>query len=84
MSTFLKFNFFFLQVINYNMPAELKDYVHRVGRTARAGEKGKAISFVGDEDRRVIKRVLKRAKSTVQKGGVYIMTSADQAENVGR
>jgi superfamily II DNA/RNA helicase len=33
-------------VINYDLPSQAEDYVHRIGRTARAGEKGTAISFV--------------------------------------
>lgn len=37
-------------VINYNLPQEPENYVHRIGRTGRAGESGMAISFVGEED----------------------------------
>ncbi|HYY91186.1 MAG TPA: DEAD/DEAH box helicase, partial [Candidatus Dormibacteraeota bacterium] len=37
-------------VINYDMPEEPKMYFHRVGRTARAGEKGRSISLVSRED----------------------------------
>ncbi|PIV42580.1 MAG: hypothetical protein COS26_01855 [Candidatus Nealsonbacteria bacterium CG02_land_8_20_14_3_00_40_11] len=33
-------------VINYDLPSQAEDYVHRIGRTARAGMKGHAISFV--------------------------------------
>lgn len=33
-------------VINYNMPRKVSDYIHRVGRTARNGYEGQAISFV--------------------------------------
>ncbi len=33
-------------VINYDLPSQAEDYVHRIGRTARAGLKGQAISFV--------------------------------------
>ncbi len=36
-------------VINYDLPQDCEDYVHRIGRTARAGAVGKAISFA-DED----------------------------------
>jgi len=37
-------------IINYSMPTEPTTYVHRIGRTARAGEKGDAITFVGPQD----------------------------------
>jgi superfamily II DNA/RNA helicase len=33
-------------VINYDVPAAPEDYVHRIGRTGRAGNKGKAITIV--------------------------------------
>ena len=36
-------------VVNYDLPQDAEDYVHRIGRTARAGAKGKSISFA-DED----------------------------------
>ena len=37
-------------VINFDIPQHSKDYVHRVGRTARAGKTGKAITFVTQYD----------------------------------
>lgn len=37
-------------VINYDMPQEAANYVHRIGRTGRAGQVGKAISFCAHED----------------------------------
>ena len=33
-------------VINFDLPASYEDYVHRIGRTGRAGLKGKALTFV--------------------------------------
>lgn len=36
-------------VINYDLPQDREDYVHRIGRTARAGAKGQAISFADEE-----------------------------------
>lgn len=33
-------------VINYDMPASMEDYIHRIGRTGRAGKKGQALTFV--------------------------------------
>ncbi|MDE7452104.1 MAG: C-terminal helicase domain-containing protein, partial [Paramuribaculum sp.] len=37
-------------VVNYDVPHEPEDYVHRIGRTARAGTDGKAVTFVSKED----------------------------------
>jgi ATP-dependent RNA helicase DDX27 len=53
-------------VINYTLPTELKSYVHRVGRTARAGTEGRAVSIVCERDRAFLKRVLKHAAEVVR------------------
>ncbi len=37
-------------VVNYDVPREPEDYVHRIGRTARAGTDGKAVTFVNPEE----------------------------------
>jgi ATP-dependent RNA helicase RhlE len=50
-------------VINYDLPAEPETYVHRIGRTARAGADGDAISFCSAEERddlRAIERLVRR------------------------
>lgn len=44
-------------VINYDLPAHPKDYIHRVGRTARAGRAGKSITLVTQYDVELIQRV---------------------------
>lgn len=44
-------------VINFDLPNTPEDYVHRIGRTARAGKKGKAISFATSDERRDIKDI---------------------------
>ena len=41
-------------VVNYNLPFLAEDYVHRIGRTGRAGNKGEAISFVSREEERTL------------------------------
>ncbi|MBR3903936.1 MAG: DEAD/DEAH box helicase [Akkermansia sp.] len=37
-------------VVNFELPRDPEDYVHRIGRTARAGRKGRAVSFIGRRD----------------------------------
>lgn len=37
-------------VVNYDVPNECEDYVHRIGRTARAGAEGRALTFVSEHD----------------------------------
>ncbi|MCB1112331.1 MAG: DEAD/DEAH box helicase [Chlamydiales bacterium] len=44
-------------VINFDLPNNVEDYVHRIGRTGRAGAKGTALSFVGGRDREMAKRI---------------------------
>lgn len=48
-----------LTIINMHMPNELKRYIHRVGRTARAGNVGRAITLVGEKDRTMAKNIIK-------------------------
>ncbi len=44
-------------VINFDLPKQAEDYVHRIGRTGRAGRSGIAISFVGPEEHRQMKNI---------------------------
>lgn len=44
-------------VVNYDLPADPTDYIHRVGRTARAGKSGHALSFVTREDRPALRDI---------------------------
>jgi ATP-dependent RNA helicase RhlE len=46
-------------VVNFDMPVEAETYVHRIGRTARAGKEGDAISFCSSEDRAYLRDVEK-------------------------
>eukprot|EP01018_Ginkgo_biloba_P019412 Gb_16576 [translate_table: standard] len=50
-------------VINFACPRDITCYVHRVGRTARAGREGCAVTFVTERDRRLLKAMAKRAGS---------------------
>jgi ATP-dependent RNA helicase RhlE len=56
-------------VINYDLPAEAESYVHRIGRTARAGTQGTALSFCDETEGKVLKaieRLIKFEIDTVQ------------------
>jgi ATP-dependent RNA helicase RhlE len=56
------------QVVNYELPHVPEDYVHRIGRTGRAGSTGQALSLVSDDERdrlRAIERVLGRKISVL-------------------
>ena len=44
-------------VINYDVPRDCDDYIHRIGRTARAGTTGRAITFVSEEDQPFFKQI---------------------------
>ena len=51
------------QVVNFDLPYVPEDYVHRIGRTARAGQEGKAISLVSADEHKLlndIERLLKQ------------------------
>ncbi len=45
------------RVVNYDLPQVAEDYVHRIGRTGRAGEKGEAISLVCPEEQPMLKAI---------------------------
>ncbi|RKP08923.1 P-loop containing nucleoside triphosphate hydrolase protein [Thamnocephalis sphaerospora] len=54
-------------VINYNMPVSYAQYLHRIGRTARAGQSGRAITLAGEDDRKVLRDAIKNAPAATIK-----------------
>ena len=44
-------------VVNYDTPRDPEDYVHRIGRTARAGRTGRSITLVGEKDRSALSAI---------------------------
>lgn len=54
-------------VINYDVPHDSEDYVHRIGRTARAGSEGEAITFVSEMDQRRFAQIEKFLGKSVNK-----------------
>ena len=55
-------------VINFDLPYNAEDYVHRIGRTGRAGASGDAISVFSDKDERLLLDIEKLIKQTIARG----------------
>jgi superfamily II DNA/RNA helicase len=53
-------------VVNYDLPRSPQDYIHRIGRTARAGKSGVAISFITHENGEHFKLIQKRSKINLE------------------
>jgi ATP-dependent RNA helicase RhlE len=53
------------QVINFDVPTVAKDYIHRIGRTGRAGELGNAISLVSADEYKLLEDIEKLLKKTL-------------------
>ena len=74
-------------VINLDLPLETECYVHRIGRTARAGESGVALSFVSGEERGQLKAVERLIRKTIpiDRDHPYHSENADhRTGNVGK
>jgi ATP-dependent RNA helicase RhlE len=54
-------------VINYELPNIAEDYVHRIGRTGRAGMEGEAISLVCHDERPYLRDIEKLIKRTLER-----------------
>lgn len=54
-------------IYNYDIPKDSKQYIHRVGRTARAGKRGKAISILGERDYENFRRVLQDSELDIER-----------------
>jgi len=69
-------------VVNYDLPQVPEDYVHRIGRTARAGASGSAVSFVAPEESgllRDIEKLLRRALPVVPSPALKIHAEPGRA-----
>ncbi len=54
-------------VINYDIPYDVEAYVHRIGRTGRAGRKGEAILFAANRERRLLRAIEKSTGSAIER-----------------
>ena len=65
-------------VINYDLPYNAEDYVHRIGRTGRAGASGDAISIYSDKDERLLVDIEKLIKQTIKRGDLAGFTPSSR------
>jgi ATP-dependent RNA helicase DeaD len=57
-------------VVNYDIPENPEDYVHRIGRTARAGKSGKAITFVSKEEQHLVRAIESFGRTRIEQDEV--------------
>ncbi|WP_214227098.1 DEAD/DEAH box helicase [Pedobacter sp. B4-66] len=74
-------------VINFDVPHDAEDYVHRIGRTARAATKGTAITLVNNRDKRKLASIEKLIEKQIERmplpehlGEAPLETAADSSE----
>jgi len=74
-------------IFNYSIPRSAEDYVNRIGRTARAGESGKAISLLSREDHESFRKIMNRYDydvSKIQAGNFKILPFKRSFSSEGR
>lgn len=69
-------------VINAEMPRSVSTYVHRVGRTARAGTSGRALTLVSDARRKVMKNLLKGEGGLLSADAAQVLTRTIPANTI--
>jgi superfamily II DNA/RNA helicase len=68
-------------VINYDLPYNAEDYVHRIGRTGRAGASGDAISVYSDKDERLLVDIEKLIKQSIVRGELAGFTPSSSSSS---
>lgn len=77
-------------VVNYDVPRESEDYVHRIGRTARADKEGRAITFISEKEIFSFKKIEKFLEEEVEKveiptefgeGPAYVLKKSSSRSN---
>jgi ATP-dependent RNA helicase DeaD len=73
-------------IFNYDIPEDPESYIHRIGRTGRAGQEGVAITFVSPKDRRFLHDIERTINATLEKRklvGVYVSKTETGRMEVG-
>ncbi|XVF58051.1 hypothetical protein PTKIN_Ptkin07bG0031600 [Pterospermum kingtungense] len=71
-------------VINYDFPTGVEDYVHRIGRTGRAGATGLAYTFFGDQDSKYASDLIKVLEGANQRVPAELRDMASRGGGMGR
>ncbi|XP_047971720.1 ATP-dependent RNA helicase-like protein DB10 [Salvia hispanica] len=71
-------------VVNYDFPTGVEDYVHRIGRTGRAGATGEAYTFFGDQDARHASDLVKILEGANQNVPAELREMASRGGGMGR
>lgn len=70
-------------VINYDMPGDVEEYVHRIGRTGRMGNLGLATSFFNDKNRNLVKDLVELLVESNQEIPSWLDSMALESRNFG-
>lgn len=68
-------------VINYSIPEDLESYIHRIGRTGRAGKEGIAITFVSKSEQRIVHHIEKKFNVHIEPIDIPSVESVIQARS---
>jgi ATP-dependent RNA helicase DeaD len=66
-------------VFNFDLPNDAEDYTHRIGRTARAGKSGRAITFVSGREIYKLQSMVRFANLRIRREGVPSLDQVDEA-----
>jgi ATP-dependent RNA helicase DeaD len=66
-------------VFNFDMPDNVEEYIHRIGRTARAGRAGTAISFVGEWDFPILDQIRQKVGNRLRRGELKLYAPRSKA-----
>jgi ATP-dependent RNA helicase RhlE len=69
-------------VVNYEVPATAEDYIHRVGRTARAGRVGAALTLVSPEEESTLASIVRIAGIKLERSAVIGFTDGRSEEQI--
>jgi len=68
-------------VVNYDLPYDVEDYVHRIGRTGRAGKRGMAMTFVSGRDIYKLQFIERYTKTKIRRGKIPTSGEIEERRN---